>query len=189
MSLYRPIRTCFALLLICFAFASRAQVTAVGGKTTPGSATVPIKVQADGSVVTSGTASSSLTVGGNPVAVGNPLPTSPVVAGAVVSSTNPMPVLAAKALAPAAGAPAARVSISTGSAAATGLTAGAIYRVACSTDCFFRLGSGTPTAVTTDSAFFGPGVEYVTIPSGSTAIAFVTTAGTGFCTVHLLTIP
>jgi hypothetical protein len=86
-----------------------------------------------------------------------------------------------------AGAPAASVSISTVTAAATGLTAGATYRVACSVPCFYRTGSGTPTALTTDSLFVGPAVEYIGLKTGSTAIAFITSSGTGTCTVTRLT--
>lgn len=84
------------------------------------------------------------------------------------------------------GAPAARVAISGTSAAATGLTAGARYRVACDTACFFRTGSGTPTALTTDAAFYGPAVEYLSLRTGDTAIAFITSAGTGVCTISRL---
>jgi hypothetical protein len=86
-----------------------------------------------------------------------------------------------------AGAPAASVSISAASAVATGLTAGATYRVACTVSCFYRTGSGTPTALTSDSLFIGPAVEYIGLKTGSTAIAFITSAGTGTCTVTLLT--
>lgn len=86
-----------------------------------------------------------------------------------------------------AGAPAATVSISTVTAAATGLTAGSCYRVACSVACFFRTGSGTPTALTSDASFFGPAVERICLKTGSTAIAFITATGTGTCSVNLMT--
>ena len=86
------------------------------------------------------------------------------------------------------GAPAATLAVSTVSAAATGLTAGAIYRVTCDTTVRFRLGTGTPVALTTDSAFFGPATEYIGFPSTATAFAAITLAGTGTCTLLTLTL-
>lgn len=87
------------------------------------------------------------------------------------------------------GAPSFSVSISASSAAATGLTSGACYRVACSATAYFRSGPGTPTAVTTDNPFFGPSVEKICIPSTDSALAFVTSTGTGTCagTVYAVT--
>jgi hypothetical protein len=87
----------------------------------------------------------------------------------------------------AAGAPAANVSVSTLSAAATGLTAGAVYRVACNVPVFYRTGTGTPTALTSDAPLYGPAIDYVGLVGTSTAIAFVTAAGTGSCVVSLIT--
>lgn len=84
------------------------------------------------------------------------------------------------------GAPTATVAVSTTSAAATGLAASSCYRVACNTPCFYRSGSGTPTALTTDNPFYGPAVEKVCIPSTDTALAFVTASGTGSCGLALL---
>jgi hypothetical protein len=84
------------------------------------------------------------------------------------------------------GAPAARVSVSAVSAAATGLTAGARYRVACDTTVYFRTGSGTPTAVTTDAPIYGPSVEYLALRTGDTGVAFITGAGTGTCVLSRL---
>lgn len=84
------------------------------------------------------------------------------------------------------GAPAARVSVSIVSAAATGLTAGARYRIACDGPVFFRTGSGTPTAVTTDAIFYGPQVEYLALRTGDTAVAFITASGTATCTLSRL---
>lgn len=83
------------------------------------------------------------------------------------------------------GAPAARVATSTVSAAATGLTGGLVYRVACDSPVFYRTGTGTPTAVTTDSLFLA-GVEYLGLRSTDTAFAFITAAGTGVCTITRL---
>lgn len=84
------------------------------------------------------------------------------------------------------GAPTATVALSTISAAATSLTASSCYRVACNTPCFYRSGSGTPTALTTDNPFYGPAVEKICIPSTDTALAFVTSSGTGSCGLTLL---
>lgn len=189
MSPMKPILILVTLALLALPRATAAQVTTIGGKVVPGGATVPVKVDSAGTVQTSGNA--ALTVGGAAVTLANPVPMAPVAAGAAISTANPLPTspLAAKALAPAAGAPAARVSISAVSAAATGLTAGVIYRVACSTDNFFRVGAGTPVAVVTDATFFGPGTEYLTLPTGSTGVAFITTAAAGFCTITALSIP
>ena len=88
------------------------------------------------------------------------------------------------------GAPLARVSIS-GVSADSGavIVAGNVYRIACSTDCFFRWGAGAQTALTTDTAFFGPAVEYLTAPAGATNVAFITTSATGFCTITTLSVP
>lgn len=80
-----------------------------------------------------------------------------------------------------AGAPTWTVSASTVSAAATGLTVGTCYRVACNAPVFWRTGTATPTALTTDLPLYGPAVEKVCLTSTSTAIAFVTASGTGTC--------
>ena len=85
------------------------------------------------------------------------------------------------------GAPAAVVAVSTVSAAATGLVAGATYRVACDTAVFFRIGAGTPVAVTTDAAFYGPAVEYIGFPSTATGFAAITLSGTGTCSLLRVT--
>jgi hypothetical protein len=84
------------------------------------------------------------------------------------------------------GAPNATVSTSAVSAAATGLTAGLCYRIACSAPVFFRTGTGTPVALTTDNAIFGPAVEKVCMQAADTAVAFIMAAGTGSCTVATL---
>ncbi len=82
------------------------------------------------------------------------------------------------------GAPLVRVAISAVSAdSGAVLVPGNSYRIACSTDCFLRWGAGAQTALTTDSAFFGPAVEYLTAPAGATNVAFITVSGTGFCTI------
>jgi hypothetical protein len=84
------------------------------------------------------------------------------------------------------GAPAATVSTSAVTAAATGLTAGGCFRVGCTAPTFFRTGTATPTALTTDNPIFGPAVEKVCLQSTDTAIAFIQASGTGVCTVSLL---
>lgn len=84
------------------------------------------------------------------------------------------------------GAPTATVAVSTVSAAATGLSASSCYRVACSVPLFYRSGTATPTALTTDNPFYGPAVEKVCVPSTDTALAFVTASGTGSCGLTLL---
>lgn len=78
------------------------------------------------------------------------------------------------------------VAASTISAAATGFTAGAILRIVCSIDTFYRVGSGTPTAVTTDNDLPARVIEYIMLPTGMTAIAFVTASGTGTCKVAII---
>ncbi len=84
------------------------------------------------------------------------------------------------------GAPAFNLSCSGVSAATTGLTSSARYRVACTGAVFIRTGTGTPTAVTTDAPIFGPAVEVVALDSTATAIACITAAGTATCTGTLL---
>jgi hypothetical protein len=89
----------------------------------------------------------------------------------------------------AAGAPAATVAVSTSSNAAIGLTTGATYRVACNVPCFYRTGTGTPVALTSDAPLYGPAVDYIGLvpATAATAIAFVTASGTGTCVVSLIT--
>ena len=176
----------FALLLIIAApRLAAAQVTTVGGKPTPTSPTVAVKVGADGTVQTSGT----VTVGGNAITAANPLPTRLYdgASGAMGTTVNPV-VTNVRLGYVKTGAPTFSASASTVSAAATGLTAGACYRVACTATVYFRSGAGTPTALTTDNPFFGPAVEKVCLPSTDTALAFVTTAGTGTCAGTVLAV-
>lgn len=85
-----------------------------------------------------------------------------------------------------AGAPTFNVSVSTASAAATGLGTNTCYRVSCSTTVAFRTGTGTPTALTTDGDVFGPAVEKLCLVGTATAIAFITPTGTGTCKGILL---
>src|SRR5512147_1675298 len=84
------------------------------------------------------------------------------------------------------GAPNATASTSAVSAATSALTAGGCYRVACTSTTYFRTGTGTPTALTTDNPIFGPAIEKVCLQSTDTVIAFVQSAGTGTCIVSLL---
>ena len=151
-----------ATALLLLAGAAQAQVTTVGGKVTPTGATVPVKVGADGTLTTSGTA--AVTVGGTAVSTANPMP-SQALPGFVTT-----------------GAPSFSLAVSTTSAYATGLTASGCYRVACSGTVYWRTGTGTPTALTSDNPFFGPAVESLCLPSTDTVLAAVTQAGTATCT-------
>ncbi len=179
-----PIALLLALAL-AVPLGAAAQVTTVGGKTTPGSATVPVKVGADGTVQTSGT----VTVGGNAITAANPLPTRLYDGASTALGTAANPVVTNTRLGYVkTGAPSFNTTTSTVSAAATGLTAGACYRMACTATVYFRSGTGTPTAVTTDNPLFGPSVEKVCLPATDTAIAFVTAAGTGTCAGTLLAV-
>jgi hypothetical protein len=78
------------------------------------------------------------------------------------------------------------VAVSTVTAAATGLTAGQQYRLVCNADVFYRVGTGTPTAVTTDNDLPARVIEYVMLPAGMTAFAFITSTGTGVCKLGLI---
>jgi len=78
------------------------------------------------------------------------------------------------------------VSVSGTTAAATGLTAGQQLRLICNADVFYRVGSGTPTAVTTDNDLPARVIEYIMLPTGMTAIAFITSGGTGICKVGII---
>jgi hypothetical protein len=84
------------------------------------------------------------------------------------------------------GAPTATVTTSAVSAAAIAITTGGCFRVACTATTFYRTGTATPTALTTDNPIFGPGVEKVCLQATDTALAFVQASGTGTCTVSLL---
>lgn len=136
----------FIALALIWALPARPQVTTVGGKPTATSATVPVKVAPDGTLVTSG------------------------VAGSVVKT----------------GAPSFSLAVSTTSAYAASLTAGGCYRVGCSGTVYWRTGTGTPTALTSDNPFFGPAVETICLPSTDTVLAAVTQAGTATCTATAL---
>jgi hypothetical protein len=84
------------------------------------------------------------------------------------------------------GAPNATVATSGVSAAATGLTPGQCYRVACTATTFFRTQQGGGPALTTDNPIFGPAVEKVCMQAADNAIAFINATGTGTCTVTVL---
>lgn len=76
------------------------------------------------------------------------------------------------------------VAVSTTSAAATGLTAGSCLRISCgSSTAYYRTGSATPTAVTTDNELPSAAVERFCLRSTETAIAFILSSGTGTCRV------
>lgn len=176
-------------LIIAFSWPVIAQtVVKVAGSTNTGS-TVVLKVNADGTLAgtastlqtgakggtTAGTVTSSnVSTARQPLDVtlydqaGNPVTT---FGSTTVGSNGYVKT----------GAPSFSVSTSTVSAAATALTAGACYQVGCSTTTYFRTGTGTPTALTTDNPFFGPAIYRLCIPSTDTAVAFVTAAGTGTC--------
>lgn len=94
---------------------------------------------------------------------------------------------AAAAIPYAAGVP-TNVSVSTTTAAATGLTAERAYRIVCSVDTYYRVGSGTPTALTTDNDLPARVIEYVKLPAATTAIAFITASGSGTCKVGLIAV-
>lgn len=85
-----------------------------------------------------------------------------------------------------AGAPLFNVSVSTVSAAATGLGVNTCYRVSCNATVTFRTGTGTPVALTTDGDIFGPAVEKICLVGTATAIAFIMASGTGTCKGMLL---
>lgn len=76
-------------------------------------------------------------------------------------------------------------SVSTASAAATGLAANACLRVVCNIDVHFRTGTGTPTAVTTDPLLPSKTIESRCLTSSHTALAFITDSGTGTCNVSV----
>lgn len=77
------------------------------------------------------------------------------------------------------------IAVSTVSAAVCGLTPGAVYRLDCTATVRWRVGPATPTALTTDRAFFGPAVDYGPLGAVDTCFAFVTAAGTATCTLDL----
>lgn len=81
----------------------------------------------------------------------------------------------------AAGAPTWTVNVTAVSSATTGLTVATCYRVACNAPVFWRTGTGTPVALTTDLPLYGPAVEKVCLTATGTAIAFVTASGTATC--------
>jgi hypothetical protein len=78
------------------------------------------------------------------------------------------------------------LAVSTSSAAVTGLTAKSTLRIVCTIDVQYRVGSGTPTALTSDNDLPGRVIEYVALPTGMTAIAFITTSGSGTCKVAVI---
>ncbi len=82
------------------------------------------------------------------------------------------------------GAPISTVSVSTTSASTPALSGGTCYRVACSTAVLFRTGVLPLTALTTDNYLPANWVERVCLRSGYNGVAFVTSAGTGTCTVN-----
>lgn len=84
------------------------------------------------------------------------------------------------------GAPSFALAVTTSSAYTTGLTASGCYRVACSGTVYWRTGTGTPTALTSDNPLFGPVVESICLPATDTVLAAVTAAGTATCTGTLL---
>lgn len=86
------------------------------------------------------------------------------------------------------GAPSFSVNAGVISTAATGLTAGTCYRLACASGTvYWRTGSGTPTALLTDNPSFGPSVEGpICLPTTDTAFAFITASGTVACVGTLM---
>lgn len=166
-----------------------------------GSVITMFRTDTSGRPMVVGPAAAGATVAGNPVLMGGSdsanvqairtttggvLLVDPQVSGSTAgTATNPLVVTNRPGYVKT-GAPSATVAISTVSAAATGLTASACYRVACNTPCFYRSGAATPTALTSDNPIFGPAVEKICIPSTDTALAFVTASGTGSCGLALL---
>ncbi len=130
-----------------------------------------------------GTATTGTTATGKPVQVGGvdsggiirPLKVAPD--GSVTTGAAPYTKT---------GAPSFSLAVTTTSAYVTGLTASSCYRVACTGTVFWRTGTGTPTALTTDNPFFGPVVESICLPSTDTVLAAITSAGTATCTGTLL---
>lgn len=119
------------------------------------------------------------TMGGKPTATSATVPVKTATDGTLITSGVAGAV-------PKTGAPSFSLSVSAVSANVTGLTASACYRLACSGPVFWRTGTGTPTALTTDNPLYGPAVEALCLPSTDTVFAAITAAGTATCTGTLL---
>jgi hypothetical protein len=167
-----------AFVIVAFASVAAAQTTVIIGKDANGTNRV-IRTNTNG----------ALAIDPASVVTGTPLPVRLYdgTGTALGSATNPV-VTNMRVGYVKTGAPTFTAAVSTTSAAVTSLTAGGCYRITCSTTTSFRTGTGTPVALTTDSDLFGPSVEKVCLPATDTAIAFVTTAGTGTCKGSLLAV-
>lgn len=114
------------------------------------------------------------TVGGKPTPTGATVPVKTAPDGTLVTTGVAGAVVKT-------GAPSFSLAVSTSSAYVASLTASGCYRVACSGTVYWRTGTGTPTALTTDNPLYGPVVESICLPSTDTVFAAITAAGTATC--------